>query len=650
MATYPLDENKAYETLHDGIASYAGALSPQQQHWLKSAINEAAQFPTPAVSADDRLFSDPIKVAQILIEEKRSFEIVIASLIYSRIKKEQLSDDAYQKKLRDIAVTYGDKVQLYARYALQFAHTDLPNDDQLQEKYRISEVERQKYFADIRERKKLVPTLKAKPKQTEEEKQTTLFVNYLDDLNEEPESQAIRLADRWVLLQEFDPDNLTNPQKKRIKESWLVHAQLANNHGLRRFYYDFGNLYVRAFFPHSYRAITALNDYLAKMENAENDVLGGVTEYMSRKLTEAGLVQKDNLDDIKGGYYIKKRYQKSPISIITKLIGDGIDPEDYFKRHADETAKDQSMLMRLVVQVLFVDGRLKDALACTIIADEEALVELGHIKRGEANKPWHTHKNACEWMGKVLDEGTQENGELRRDNYTADPERDKNYFTDPRGRREYRSLHKGKSKLVSLPGLDDKNKFPLSMEIILRTKTVNFEAEYGRWAHASFKSETIRREAAWRAAQANVTSRRKVYLFTQKNKMLEFNAGTRIRDVAFEINQDLGLYCTGATAYRGYKGWRDDLTVPLQPLKIVLTPDTLIDDIAGCTIIIHADVPQAVKEMRAQQVIGYPEMPPGYTDEKLQGLIGDVTTDLSKRKINTIRKRLELSIVNRPAL
>lgn len=640
MATYPFDEKKAYATLHDGIASYAGALSPLQQHWLRSAISEAAQFPIPKMLPDDRMFSDPFKVAQVLIEEKQSLEIIIASLIYSRIKKEQLGEEAYRKKLEDIMILYSGDVARMTQYALQEAYTDMPLvRPALQRKFDISNEKRKLHFAAIREEKKINPGAKAKPQQTLEEKETTTFIRYVDSRNLLPQSQAIRIADRWVSLQDIDPDNATDADKARIKESWLVHAQMANNHGLRRFYYDFGNLYIRTHFPETYKAIEQSLDLLAKTIGKEGNPLDDITHYLTGALVskDVGLQPKGSLENIDGGFYIKQRHKKSVISIWTKLIGDGIDPEDFFKRDAEQIGSDPKARLKILIKDVFKE--VYDLFAFTVIIDEKALIKKGLIA-DEPNKPWHAHKNACGMVEQFLVMGCTEGLPLHELGYSIRNDRRKNYFENPRGRRAYRSLHLAVFRKVAIPelGIDE---LELPIEVMVRTPMVHFEAEFGKWAHNRFKSETIRGEAAWQDAQTLITARQKVYLFTPDGEILEFNKGTLVRDVAFEINQDLGLYCTGATAYHGYHSWRESGTRKLIA-QLCMKPDATVDDIQGCTIHIQADVPQAVKEMRAQKVIGYAEMPPGYSKETLEALRDDVTTDLAERKINTILKRLAL--------
>lgn len=640
MATYPLDEKRAYETLHDGIVSYAGALSPQQQHWLKSAINEAVQFPLPKLLPDDRLFSDPLRVAQILIEEKQSLEIIIASLIYSRIRKEQYNEEAYRKKLEDIMIIYSGDIARMTQYALQEAYTDMPLvRPALQRKFDLSNEKRKQHFAAIREEKKINPGAKAKPQQTLEEKEVSAFIRYVDSRNLLPQSQAIRIADRWVSLQDINPDNATPAEKARIKESWFVHAQMANNHGLRRFYYDFGNLYIRTHFPETYKAIEQSLELLAKTIGKEGNPLDDITDYLDVSLSSSsfGLQRKESLEDIDGGFYIKQRHKKSVISIWTKLIGDGIDPEDYFKMHAEQIGSDPKARLRILIKDVFKE--IYDLFAFTVIIDEKALIK-NRLIIDEANKPWHAHKNTCGIIEQILVNGCTKGLPLHELGYSIRNDRRKNYFENPRGRRAYRSLHLAIFRKVAIPELDI-DELELPIEVMVRTPMVHFEAEFGKWAHNRFKSETIRGEAAWQDAQTLITARKKVYLFTPDGEILEFNKGTLVRDVAFEINQDLGLYCTGATAYHGYHSWRENGTRQLIE-QLCMKPDATVDDIQGCTIHIHADVPQAVKEMRAQKVIGYATMPPRHSKQTLEGLLGVVTTDLAKRKINTIIKRLEL--------
>ncbi|MDX1921990.1 MAG: hypothetical protein SFW65_02530 [Alphaproteobacteria bacterium] len=639
MALYPLDEKSIYKTLHDGIVSYAGELSPRQQAWLRNAINEAVQFPVTDV-VSNRLFSDPFKVAGILIEEKQSLEIIIASLIYSRVKKELLSEDAYLKKLEDIALKYNADVQRMVRFALQEAYTDMPKvSRKLQQKFDASNEARKAHFAAIRQEKKINPGAKAKPQQTLEEKQTSIFVRYVDSRNPVPSSQAIRIADRWVLLQDIDPDHASDIDKARIKESWYVHAQMANNHGLRRFYYDFGNLYYRTFYPETYKAIEQSLEILANAVGKDGNPLNDVIDYLSTHLAgpSTGLERKFSLEDVEGGFYIKERLKKSVVSICTKLIGDGIDPEDFFKKHALQIGNDPTARLRILLQEVLKE--VYDLFAFAVIMDEKPLIEKGLIV-DEPHKPWHAHKHACVMGAEFLTMGCTQGLPLSRLGYSVLPARRKNYFEKPRGRRSYRSLHVGLSKKVSLPelGIDE---LDVPIEVIFRTPTVHFEAEYGKWAHNRFKSETIRGEAAWENAQTQVTARSKAYLFTPDGEILEFNKGTRIRDVAFEINQDLGLYCSGATAYRGHRSWRDTEHTEL-PELVCLSPDALIDDIDGCTIKIHANVPRAVKQLRRGKVIGYPMMPPKHSEESLNAMLENVTTDIAKRKINTILKRLGL--------
>ena len=640
MVSTARDIKQAYFALHNGLTAYAGSLSPEEDKWLWEAVNEAVLIERKQQTEYDRMFGDPIKVAQALIEEKQSIPIIIASLIYSRIKKEQLSDDAFRHKLDDIEARYSTEIKNITRFALQVAYTDMPKRKPALEKLiASSEAKRKYHFEQIRREKKRNPDAVARPMHTVEEQQTAAYLRYMDSRNPVPQSQVIRVAERWVALKEIDPSTATEAQKKRIRESWLVHAQMANNHGLRKFYYDFGNLYIQTHFPDTYKAIEDSLDLLAKTLGQEGNPLGEVTEFLSRKLVEAGLECRDSLDNIQGGFYIKERLRKSVISIWTKLVSDGIDPEDYFKTHADEIRRDPQERLKILIKDVFA-GHLYDLFACTVIVDEKALVRLGHIKEGDPKKVWHVHQEACRWVEGLLLDGVIRGGELRKQQYVPMVGRTKNYFRKPRGARQYRSLHVGIARMVAMPELGIR-RLHLPVEVMLRTPLVHMEAEYGKWAHNRFKSELIRGEAAWQDAQKQASARTNVYLFTPDGEVLEFKKGTTIRDVAFSINQDLGLYCTGASAYSGYQTWRQDEFPNLRQLA-PLTPDSLVDNIDGCSIIIEADVPQVVRQLREDGIKGYPTLPPGHTSKTLRALRDGSASTMTHRKVGAILRSLDL--------
>jgi TGS domain len=642
MVADKININRAYHILRKGIVSYKGQLSPQEQKWLRDAITEAAQA-LPPPSTSDRLFSDPIKVTQALIDEKQGIPIIIASLIYGRIKKDQLSDHAYQKKLAEVSFRYDGTIQNLVRFALQDAYTDMPfRTPKLEQDIAQSEWQRKAHFANVREERKRNPAVKVMPIQTLEEQQSTDFIAYADSINPVPISQVIRLADRWVSLKDIDPDTATPQQKARIKESWLIHAQMANNHGLRRFYYNFGNLYVRTFFPESYKAIEQSLDLLAKAVSADGNPLDEITQFLGKQLGLAGLEPKDDPDNMDGGYCIKLRLKKSVISIWTKLIADGIDPEDYFKKYAEQIKSDPSARLKILINDVFKD-ELFDLFAFTVIVDEQKLVELELIEAGDPHKPWHVHKNACTWVDELLQQGVQRGGPLRAQHYIPLKHRTKDYFVRPRGQREYRSRHVGQAKVVSIPELGI-NRLRVPIEGIIRTPLVHFHAEHGKWAHSRFKSELIRGAASWQDAQREVDARHDVFLFSPDGEIMRFKKGTTIRDVAFSISQDLGLYCTGATVFGGYRSWRQQDVPDLRELDKPLTPDTVLDEsFNGCSIIVAAKVPEAVTEMRSRNVMGYLEMPPGYDPESLAAVYGRLNTSVARSKMRRIVRRFPLT-------
>lgn len=631
---WPSDRRDAAQELFATITAY---MPDFDRDLLRKAILQAPlSFP----KRDDGtvLFGNPLDLAQRLAEFRQEFPTIIAGLLYGSVKSDATEFENAQERIKDIEKDYGPEIAFIVMDALKVAHMHRPRiGPKLAEKMRV---DFDRFKTEKAEAKK--QRLKGKKEKKVEaalyDRWVALYNEFFDARHFDPRAETIRVAERDILLDSVDVQNPTELDRARLLESMEVQGPMALKLGLYRAYDRFGDMYLRVHYPTAYKVIARVMKVLRTSLDVtqKGNVLSladVLTEAAIEKMKLKGLNPAESLEALEAGrgdFYIKVR-EKKPISIWRKLRGDGIDPEDFVEKRGFGAALDEATQDRILIEDVF-QSRIYDLFgfrkifnkdSVSAMAIEQAINKLPpHVMHPVRFTNEQVDRMCCDYMRDalvesmmVLDEDetifttnpkTSRNAEqvpvddLHYGAFIYEPARQKDYNRNPKPN-GFRSLQEGFAVLVCAAGID---RFLLRVEGQFRTIGMHINAEYGPWAHSTFKQESFRNGAAWKAAKPK--GAKPIFVFTPQGEILKFDEGATVADAAFRISRELGLRCVGARIKPTHDSWHPifnpwvDRNAHATMERKMLAPGDKLPD--GCEIEIIDDKDLKIGEDRLKYI------------------------------------------------
>lgn len=631
---WPSDRRDAAQELFATLSAY---IPEFDRALLRKAILQAP-LSFPKREDGTVLFGNPLDLAQRLAEFRQEFPTIIAGLLYGSVKSDAAEFETAQERIKHIEQEYGPEIAFIVMDALKVAHMHRPRiGPKLAEKMRV---DYDRFKAEKAEAKK--QRLKGKKERKVEaalyDRWVALYNEFFDARHFDPRAETIRVAERDILLDGIDIQNPTDMDRARLLESMEVQGPMALKLGLYRAYDRFGDMYLRVHYPTAYKVIArvmkVLRTSLDVMHKGKMRSLSDLlTEAAIEKMKAKGLKPAQSLEALEAGqgdFYIKVR-EKKPISIWRKLRGDGIDPDDFMEKRGFGAALDEATQDRILIEDVF-QRRIYDLFGFRIIFNKDS-IRAAAIEQATNKLPPHVmhpvhftneqvDRVCCDYMRDalvdsvmVLDENetiylenpkTKRNAEqipieeLPYGAFMYEPARQKDYNRNPKPN-GFRSLQEGFAVLVRAAGID---RFLLRVEGQFRTIGMHINAEYGPWAHSTFKQESFRNGAAWKAAKPKGVT--PIFVFTPQGEILKFEEGATVADAAFRISVELGLGCVGARIKPTYNSWHPifnpwvDQKAYERIVRIELRPNDKLPD--GCEIEIIHDNTLKIGEDRLKDI------------------------------------------------